>query len=89
MAWESRLSLSKTNLNGELKFENIPASLCTETTVGRRFDELEKQPDGYKTGTFTPEKGDWWVNSNVVYHYQNNTTYSWTYSTSTGEINNL
>tara|TARA_B110000438_G_scaffold26862_1_gene25628 strand:- start:552 stop:977 length:426 start_codon:yes stop_codon:yes gene_type:complete len=53
------------------------------------FDELEKQPDGYKTGTFTPENGDWWFNSNVVYHYQNNTTYSWTYSTSTGEINNL
>ena len=51
------------------------------------FDELEKQPDGYKTGTFTPENGDWWFNSNVVYHYQNNTTYSWTYSTSTGEIN--
>ena len=53
------------------------------------FDELEKQPDGYKTGTFTPENVDWWFNSNVVYHYQNNTTYSWTYSTSTGEINNL
>jgi prepilin-type N-terminal cleavage/methylation domain-containing protein len=53
------------------------------------FDELEKQPDGYRTGTFTPVNGDWWFNSNVVYHYQNNTTYSWTYSTSTGEINNL
>ena len=53
------------------------------------FNELEKQPDGYKTGTFTPVNGDWWFNSNVVYHFRDNTTYSWTYSTSTGEINNL
>ena len=53
------------------------------------FNELEKQPDGYRTGTFTPVNGDWWFNSNVVYHFRNNTTYSWTYSTSTGEINNL
>ena len=53
------------------------------------FNELEKQPDGYKTGTFTPVNGDWWLNSNVVYHFRDNTTYSWTYSTSTGEINNL
>ena len=51
------------------------------------FNELEKQPDGYKTGTFTPVNGDWWFNSNVVYHFRDNTTYSWTYSTSTGEIN--
>ena len=53
------------------------------------FNELEKQPDGYKTGTFTPVNGDRWFNSNVVYHFRDNTTYSWTYSTSTGEINNL
>ena len=51
------------------------------------FNELEKQPDGYKTGTFTPVNGDWWFNSNVVYHFRDNTTYSWTYSTSNGEIN--
>ncbi len=51
------------------------------------FNELEKQPDGYRTGTFTPEEGDWWFNSNVIYHFRNNTTYSWNYSTSTGEIN--
>ena len=53
------------------------------------FDQLEKQPDGYRTGTFTPVNGDWWFNSNVVYHFRDNTTYSWTYSTSTGEISNL
>ena len=53
------------------------------------FNELEKQPDGYKTGTFTPVNGDWWFNSNVVYHFRYNTPYSWTYSTITGEINNL
>ena len=51
------------------------------------FDQLEKQPDGYRTGTFTPVNGDWWFNSNVVYHYRDNTQYSWTYSPSTGEIN--
>ena len=51
------------------------------------FNELEKQPDGYKTGTFTAVEGDWWFNSNVVYHYRNNTEYSWAYSLSTGEIN--
>ena len=51
------------------------------------FNELEKQPDGYKTGTFTPVNGDWWFNSNVVYHFRNNTTYSWTYIPSTGAIN--
>jgi len=51
------------------------------------FNELEKQPDGYKTGTFTAVEGDWWFNSNVVYHYRNNTEHSWNYSLSTGEIN--
>lgn len=51
------------------------------------FDELEKQPDGYKTGTFTAQEGDWWFNSNVVYHHRNGSTYSWTYITSTGELN--
>ena len=51
------------------------------------FNELEKQPDGYRTGTFTAVEGDWWFNSNVVYHYRNNTEYSWAYSLSTGEIN--
>ena len=51
------------------------------------FNELEKQPDGYRTGTFTPAEGDWWFNSNVVYHYRNNTEHSWAYSLSTGEIN--
>ena len=51
------------------------------------FNELEKQPDGYKTGTFTAVEGDWWFNSNVVYHYRNNTEHSWTYNLSTGEIN--
>ena len=51
------------------------------------FDELEKQPDGYKTGTFASEEGDWWFNSNVVYHLRNDSTYTWTYNTSTGEIN--
>ena len=51
------------------------------------FDELEKQPDGYKTGTFTAQEGDWWFNSNVVYHHRNGSTYTWTYITSTGELN--
>ena len=51
------------------------------------FDQLEKQPDGYRTGTFTPVNGDWWFNSNVVYHFRDNTSYSWTYNSSTGEIN--
>ena len=51
------------------------------------FNELEKQPDGYRSGTFTPEEGNWWFNSNVIYHFRNNTTYSWNYSTSSGEIN--
>ena len=51
------------------------------------FDQLEKQPDGYRTGTFTPVNGDWWFNSNVVYNYRDNTQYSYTYNSSTGEIN--
>ena len=51
------------------------------------FDQLEKQPDGYKTGTFTAKEGDWWFNNYVVYHLRNDSTYSWTYSTSNGEIN--
>ena len=51
------------------------------------FNELEKQPDGYKTGTFTAVEGDWWFNSNVVYNYRDNTQYSYTYNSSTGEIN--
>ena len=51
------------------------------------FNELEKQPDGYKTGTFTAQEGDWWFNNYVVYHLRNDSTYSWTYSTSNGEIN--
>ena len=64
-------------------------STGVKTYPSNPFNELEKQPDGYKTGTFTPVNGDWWFNSNVVYHFRDNTTYSWTYSTSTGEINNL
>ncbi len=51
------------------------------------FDQLEKKPDGYRTGTFTPVNGDWWFNSNVVYNYRDNTQYTWTYNSSTGEIN--
>ena len=51
------------------------------------FNELEKQPDGYKTGTFTAQEGDWWFNNYVVYHFRNDSTYSWTYSTGNGEIN--
>ena len=51
------------------------------------FDQLEKKPDGYRTGTFTPVNGDWWFNSNVVYNYRDNTQYSYTYNSSTGEIN--
>ena len=61
----------------------------SKTYPSNPFNELEKQPDGYRTGTFTPVNGDWWFNTNVVYHFRDNTTYSWTYSTSTGEINNL
>jgi len=53
------------------------------------FNELEKQPDGYKTGTFTAQEGDWWFNDYKVYHFRNNTTYSWTYSTSTGIIEEI
>ena len=64
-------------------------STGVKTYPSNPFNELEKQPDGHKTGTFTPVNGDWWFNSNVVYHFRDNTTYSWTYSTSTGEINNL
>ena len=64
-------------------------STGVKTYPSNPFNELEKQPDGYKTGTFTPVNGDWWFNSNVVYHFRDNTTYSWTYSTSTGEISNL
>ena len=59
----------------------------SKTYPSNPFNELEKQPDGYRTGTFTPEEGDWWFNSNIVYHFRNNTEYSWTYSTSNGEIN--
>ena len=62
-------------------------STGVKTYPSNPFNELEKQPDGYKTGTFTPVNGDWWFNSNVVYHFRDNTTYSWTYSTSNGEIN--
>ena len=51
------------------------------------FDQLEKKPDGYRTGTFTPVNGDWWFNSNVVYNYRDNNQYSYTYNSSTGEIN--
>ena len=58
----------------------------SKTYPSNPFDELQKQPDGYKTGTFTPVNGDWWFNTNVVYHFGNNTTSSWTYNTSTGEI---
>ena len=58
----------------------------SKTYPSNPFDELQKQPDGYKTGTFTPVNGDWWFNTNVVYQFRNNTTYSWTYNTSTGEI---
>ena len=58
----------------------------SKTYPSNQFDELQKHPDGYKTGTFTPENGDWWFNTNVVYHFRNNTTSSWTYNTSTGEI---
>ena len=62
-------------------------STGVKTYPSNPFNELEKQPDGYKTGTFTPVNGDWWFNSNVVYHYRNNTEYTWTYSLSNGEIN--
>jgi prepilin-type N-terminal cleavage/methylation domain-containing protein len=58
----------------------------SKTYPSNPFDELQKQPDGYKTGTFTPVNGDWWFNTNVVYQFRNNTTYSWTYNTSSGEI---
>lgn len=58
----------------------------SKTYPSNPFDELQKQPDGYKTGTFTPVNGDWWFNTNVVYQFRNNTTYSWTYNPSTGEI---
>ena len=58
----------------------------SKTYPSNPFDELQKQPDGYKTGTFTPVNGDWWFNTNVVYQFRNNTTSSWTYNTSTGEI---
>ncbi|MBO62265.1 MAG: hypothetical protein CMG33_01925 [Candidatus Marinimicrobia bacterium] len=50
------------------------------------FDQLEKKPSGYRTGTFTPENGDWWFNSNTISHHRNNTTYTWTYSPSNGTI---
>ena len=59
----------------------------SKTYPSNPFNELEKQPDGYRTGTFTPVEGDWWFNSNTVYHYRNNTEHSWVYSLSTGEIN--
>jgi len=58
----------------------------SKTYPSNPFDELQKQPDGYKTGTFTPVNGDWWFNTNVVYQFRNNTTYSWIYNTSSGEI---
>ena len=58
-----------------------------KTYPSNPFDQLEKKPDGYRTGTFTPVNGDWWFNSNVVYNYRDNTQYSYTYNSSTGEIN--
>ena len=61
----------------------------SKTYPSNPFDELEKQPKGYKTGTFTAQEGDWWFNTNVVYHFRNNNEYSWTYSTSTGEIEEI
>ena len=58
-----------------------------KTYPSNPFDQLEKKPDGYRTGTFTPVNGDWWFNSNVVYNYRGNSQYSYTYNSSTGEIN--
>jgi len=59
----------------------------SKTYPSNPFDELEKKPDGYKTGTFTAAEGDWWFNTNVVSHFRNGSTYTWSYSISTGELN--